>query len=405
MKKSVKLLIAAAVVVFAAVNILKCFNPKIKTEMVLHGEMEKSYSFDAMIIRDESVVKADSNGVLESMVSENEMVKKGKHVASIYENAVDENIKKKLIHVNERIAEIKNAGSSATDSFGDNYRAESNIDAKISEMIDASQERDVSKLVSIKNELGLLNDKKNALSGDSSQTREILNSLQKEKAGYEKNLSDSHQDLFSPTSGIYSTKIDGYEELVTPASAMEMTPSDFESVKDTKISKETIAESGIVCKIIDSYEWSVAVIVTDEELSSLKTGDTVYIRNHSSADDAKAVIKYISSPENGKYVLTAASDVACSWAMDKRFVKIDLIKKKYSGLKVPASALRVKDDVAGVYTASDGIVQFKPVNILYKNGTYAIVEENNTLGRGLLLYDEVIVSSGRNIKSGMRINK
>ena len=272
-------------------------------------------------------------------------------------------------------------------------------------MIEASYEHDVSRLVRLKNELGLLNDKKNALSGDVGKADEILMSLQEEKAQFEGKLSKSKQDLLSPSSGIYSTNIDGFEKLVTEESTENMTPDDLETLLKTKITKEDIAKSGIVCKIIDSFEWSVAVIVTQNELSNLKTGDTVYLRNHNSSEDAVATVNYISTPKNGKYVLTATSGVACSWAMEERISSIDLVKKRYSGLKVPIDAVRVHDDVTGVYTVVDGIVNFKKVNIFYKNNKYAIVEENNATTGGLLLYDEVIVSSGDGIRDGMRINR
>lgn len=404
MKQIFKFLIIAAAVLLVAVNAVKYFNPEIKTDMVQHGEMEKSYSLDALIIRNETVVTADRKGVLESMVAENEMVRKDKHIASIYENEVDESVKKKIIHINERINEIQNARASATDNFSDDYRVETSIDNKISRMIEASLKHDVSKLIRLKNELGLLNDKKNALSGDSGKADEILKSLQEEKAQIEGKLSKSKQDLYSPASGIYSTNVDGFEKLVNEESVSNMTPDDLETLMQTKITKEDIKKSGVVCKIIDSFEWSAAVIVTQNELSNLKVGDTVYLRNHNSSEDAVATIGYISAPKNGKYVLTATSSAACTWATEGRIASIDLIKRKYTGLKVPIEAVRVKDDITGVYTVVDGIVHFKKVNVLYKNNKYAIVEENNAATGGLLLYDEVITSGGR-VKDGMRINR
>ena len=173
MKKAFKFLLITAIVLFIGVNAIKFFNPEIKTDMVSHGEMEMSYSLDALIIRNETVVTADRSGVLESMVTENEMVRKDKHIASIYESEVDENAKKKLIYINERINEIQNARAAATDNFSDDYRVESSISGKITEMIKASAEHDVSKMMKLKNELGLLNDKKNALSGNIEKADQI----------------------------------------------------------------------------------------------------------------------------------------------------------------------------------------------------------------------------------------
>ena len=67
MKKAFKFLLIIAILLFVGVNAIKFFNPEIKTDMVSHGEMEMSYSLDALIIRNETVVTADRSGVLEFM--------------------------------------------------------------------------------------------------------------------------------------------------------------------------------------------------------------------------------------------------------------------------------------------------------------------------------------------------
>lgn len=403
MNKFLKFFLIAALLVFVTVNFIKILNPGVETQMVQHGEMEKSYSFDGIILRDETLVKSDKSGVLEAAAVENEMVRKGKLIASVYEDNVDEDTKKKLTGVNERINEIESIIASSGEIYADNYRIESGINAKISELMTAYENRNVAKLVSIKNELGLLNDKKNALSGDDGYSENMLAELKAEKAEYEKKLSSDKQDLYSPVPGIFSTKIDGYEEMVSLDAADKLTPEDFESLKKSETSASKKTNGKVLCKIIDSFEWAVAVIATENELAGLKSGDAVSLRIPDSNEEADAKITYISAPDNGKYVLVATSDVSCDWSSKERFVKIDFVKNRYSGLKIPSQAIRVHDNTTGVYILSDGIVKFKPVNIYYKDNKSAIVEENNASG-GLLLYDEVIVSSG-NYEVGKRLSK
>lgn len=402
MKKLIRLMPTILILLFVIINIVRYLTPDMKTEMVQHGEMELSYSFDALVIRGETTISADYKGVLESMVTEGEMVPKGKHVASIYENAVDEGVKKKLISINERIAEVTAARANQA-SYTDSYRTESDINRKLSDMRTAAEEKDVKKITVAKTELGLLSDRRTATENDGGTGEQLLAALQAEKASYEKNLGKSHQDLYSPASGDYSTKIDGYEKVITPESTKELTPDDFKTLTEMKVTKEDVEKSGIVCKIIDSLNWSVAVTATEKELADIKAGDTVYLRNHSSDTDVPATISYISAPKNGRYVVCATSDVSCDWAETERFLDIDFVKKKYSGLKIPSAALRVVDGETGVYTVSDGIVKFKKVNISYKSGKYAIAEEDNSSSGGLLLYDEVIVSGSKKIKPGMRV--
>jgi len=399
MKTAVKILICLWLVFMIIIVIANVSGGSTKLEMVQHGEMEKSYSFDAVIIRDETLIENESNGVLESMVEENEMVRRNKHVASVYETKVDASVKEKLTNLNIRIEEISKLKEEAGSVVSAGFIIEGAIDEKVNELSLAISEHNVKKVLSIKNEISLLNDKKTVWEQGGEYTDKILEDLKKEKEEYEKKLGNSKQDLFSPASGIYSTNIDGYENILSSACIGTMTPDDFYSIKNMK---KTPKDSH--CKIIDNFEWSVAFVATEKEISKVKTGSSVYIRNESSPKDMIATITYISPPQKGKFLVIATSDVSCDWAMKDRFIKIDLIKNKYVGLKVPVKALRVVNNNTGVYVVVDGIVKYKKVRVLYKDSGYAIVEENNVSRGGLLLYDEVIVSSSQKLKDGDKLS-
>ncbi len=404
MKKTVKILVAVWIVFMLVVVVANLFGNSIKTEMVQHGEMEKAYSFEAMLIREETGMSAGKSGVLESMVEDNEMVRKNKHVASIYESKVDAEVKNKLANINIRIEEITKVKEESSNVVSAGYTIEAAMKDKVEELTVALRQGNVKKAYSLNSEIHILNDKKNVWEKGEEYTDDVLDELLKEKAEYERKLGNAKEDLFSPTSGIYSTHIDGYEQLLNPAAVESMSVDDFNTIKNMKVSAEDIKKSGYQCKIIDNFTWSVAFTANKDEISKLKKGSVVYVRNANSPKDMKAVVSYISTPTNDKYVVIVTSDIKCDWAMKDRFVKIDLIKNKYSGLKVPMKALRVRDGKTGVYVVVDGIVKFKNVNVLYKDSGYAIVEENNTSRGGLLLYDEIIVSSSKEYKVGDKIS-
>lgn len=405
MKKTIKFILTAGAVFVGLVIIgYLLFSDGTKLEMVQHGEMEKSYSFDAIIIRDETVITAEKDGVLESMVEDNEMVRKNKHIASIYENEIDDEIKNKLIHINNRIDEITKAGNGSSEVVSGTYQVEGAIDDKVGEMREAMERKDVDEMITLQNDMSLLIDRKNTIEKGPEYTDETLAKLKAEKEKYEKELGNAKQDLFSPVSGVYSTNIDGYETIVTPGAVGSMTPYDFESISEMKVPEKNTKEGGNVCKIIDTFSWSVAFVADEQQISRLKEGTGVYIRGEGSSEDYTADIRYISPPEKGRYLVIATSDVNSEWAMKDRFVRVEIIKNKYKGLKVPVDALRVVEGKTGVYTVVDGIVNFKKVKVLYKDDNFAIVEENNSSNGGLLLYDEVIVSTRKKIKAGDKIS-
>ena len=153
MKKTVKILVISWIIFLILVIAVNLFNRSIKIEMVQHGEMEKAYSFDAMVIRDETVIKAKKSGVLESMVDDNEMVRKNKHIASIYESEVDGNTKSKLASINMRIEEISKVREESDNVVSAGFIIESAMDDKVLELTHAMEEGDVQKAISAKSEI------------------------------------------------------------------------------------------------------------------------------------------------------------------------------------------------------------------------------------------------------------
>ena len=163
MKKTVKLISVIAAVFLFIVLMVKLFGNGIKLEMVYHGEMEKSHSFRALVIRDETVVTTDKKGILESMVKDGEMVRKNKHIASVYESDIDDEVKNSLNNITRRIEEITKVKEENQSAVVGGFHLESTIDAKIRELMTATEKGDMEKVSQISGELGLLNDKKNAI--------------------------------------------------------------------------------------------------------------------------------------------------------------------------------------------------------------------------------------------------
>ena len=76
-----------------------------------------------------------------------------------------------------------------------------------------------------------------------------------------------------------------------------------------------------------------------------------------------------------------------------------VVKKEYSGLKIPKSALRVVDSKRGVYVLTGMQVKFVEVNIIYSADNYMLCEKQTDDEKSLRLYDDVIVK-GKNLYDG-----
>lgn len=392
MKKGFAKFIIFLLVIFMIISGISSMSGKTKTHIASSGQMEKSYSLEGMFARSETVIKSPEKGILESKVGEYEYVKKNKHIASVYIGDIDEEASKKLSEINQRISEL--TAQSTTDAHSnDAHKIEEGITSKINDIIMASNIRNAEKVSALKEDLHLLADKKNVSSGSGADMSAILADLQTQKEHYENQFNSSKYDLTSPSPGLYSSNIDGYEEFINDNNINSMSVAEYQTIKKKKISKEEIAESGTVCKIINNYQWSIITAVNDSTASNLEVGKKVYIRFSGSDSEYPAKISYISPKESNKYIVTVTSTENCEYALSTRNVDFELICGRYTGLKIPISAIQVINDKTGVYVAENSYMRFKEINVLYKDGKTAIVEQNNNKDNYLLLYDKVITHS------------
>ena len=83
---------------------------------------------------------------------------------------------------------------------------------------------------------------------------------------------------------------------------------------------------------------------------------------------------------------------------------VEIVEQSYSGYKIPSNAIRFnKENNSGVYVLRGKIISFIEVEILYSQEEYVIVSASRTGGRGLKLYDDVVIK-GRDVYDGKVIN-
>ena len=76
-----------------------------------------------------------------------------------------------------------------------------------------------------------------------------------------------------------------------------------------------------------------------------------------------------------------------------------IINSTYSGLKLPAKALRLQDDKPGVFVRSGMTIKFVGVNVIYRTDEYIICEQQVSNDDVLRLYDDVVVK-GKGLYDG-----
>ena len=107
-----------------------------------------------------------------------------------------------------------------------------------------------------------------------------------------------------------------------------------------------------------------------------------------SADQALLVFRTGEIPENFNYL---------------RMQTIEVVRQNYTGLGVPASAVRVVDGEQGVDTLIGNVVKFRKIDTLFEEEGYFIVKSYASNESGYaehLKRNELIIVKGKNLYDG-----
>lgn len=394
MKKTVSLLVLLSIVVFIIFNLINLFTSEETSVIAELDTMEKSYKLSGIIIRSENQITAATKdgGILDVAVSENEMVRKGKLVATYFDSNIDDETKSELSRINQKISELSNATDDTIAEEMSKKEIDEEIERKIEEISFASSDRNMAVVSSLKNEVNELVILKNNEEEDLTTVTERLEQLYLEKSSIEKRYSGEKYEIIAPEHGVFSTRIDGYEDIITPSIAFSITYSDYENAKNKNITADDIRKKGVICKIVDNSIWYVSLVCTKEDAKSFSVGEKVSLRFEGEGGEAKGTVEYISKEHSGKYMVTVSSSSYANYPMMNRFASLTVVKESHRGLKIPLDAIRVKDGKSGVYVKTENTLRYKEIEILCKDDKYAIVRFDNTRSGSLLLYDEVIVN-------------
>lgn len=391
LKFFVVLLIAVFFVHQAAAAIYK----PISTESASYYTAADGLNITGLIIRNETLVKSQSGGVMHFIASDGSRVAKDGVIADIYDNESASITLTSIDSVNTKIADIEEMLSyndlEAADLDMINSRVQKSLDSMIVSVAGGNFNNYSECRESL---LSSLNRRQIAM-GETADFSSQLAALKSELASLSASLPAAKGTIKAEKSGYFVSKTDGYEQSLTADILDTLTPEKLDSVK----AEQTPAD--VIGKIVSDYEWYIAAKVSINESLKYKEGDslTIYTSVKSYPQMPVTVKKInISESSSSAVLLFECSDMNSELAT-MRTGPMTVVKKEYSGLKIPKSALRVVDSKRGVYVLTGMQIKFVEVNVLFSNDSYIICEKQTEDENVLRLYDEV-VTRGKNLYDG-----
>ncbi|MBQ0037494.1 MAG: hypothetical protein KBS74_02360 [Clostridiales bacterium] len=205
-----------------------------------------------------------------------------------------------------------------------------------------------------------------------------------------RNSLSNAQNITAPKAGTYSAICDGYETTLTPKMLKKLKPSRLDKVKST----DTTANVG---KLIYGSTWYYAANVTAEQARQLTKGQSAKLHFAKGFEqDIPVTVYRISAQEDGRQTVILTGNRYIAQTTQLRHQQAELILATYSGIRVPANALRMNEEgQGGVYCVVGMTAQFKPAEVVYQGDGYTLIKPTaDAAGEQILRTgDEVIITA------------
>lgn len=373
MKKSVLIIIAAAVFAVGFYGVRYVKKP-VDVMTARAATKENKISAEGLIVYNESVYTAGTNGTFYSYAAEGERVGKERLVATVYDGVVDKEVLQSLNNIDKKIAELEEAGNESTIYYSDESSEQAVIEDAKDKIIDAVIEDEIIQIPSYKSKM----ESTTGIAGSSDVDAELTR-LRAEKSRIEAGLNQNRKNINSGISGIYTTSLDGLEGVITPELVKQYTVADFKALaepQDTVTGNRTVQQGEGVCKVVDNHIWYTACVISRENCANLKVGQSVQLRvQELPGEVVSAKISYISAEAEGadEYLVVVECERYLEGVFNIRKSEVEIILESFYGFEVPLYAIRVQDGKNGVMVRNGSSEVFKECTVLNRNDETGMV--------------------------------
>ncbi|MBO5321156.1 MAG: hypothetical protein J6B22_00940 [Clostridia bacterium] len=393
--KILKISIGVIVAIFIINQLISSLYMPIRTENAVFYTANDGFKITGHIIRNETYVTSNDDGVLHFVTEDGSRVAKNGVVANIYGSA-DASITVSQIDVlKDQIADIEDILSYNDIEAADLGLINSKISNSLGDFIFQNSGGNFENAETLSKALLSANNRKQVALGVATGLSERLASLKKALQGLTSTLPKTKGSILAKESGYFVSKTDGYEKAFPIDDLNKITEEFLSSVKPQE------KEKNVIGKIVSDYEWYIAAVLPLNDSLKYKEGQELkLVTSIKSSPNLLVTVKQINiSEENENAVIIFACNDMNSELATIRTAGMTVVNKEYSGLRVSKKALRVVDSQKGVYVQTGMQIHFVPVEIIYRQDDYILCEKKNENGNFLKLYDKVVVK-GKNLYDG-----
>ena len=379
------------------------------TENAVQATVTDTINADGFIIRDETIIANDSQGVLSYTISNGAAVEANSAIANVFSNEDDAVANSRADAIDAKVKLLEESqksslmGAVSVDVINNNIK-----NYLISYLYDVNRfdvdavKGDADKLLTSINQRQLLTGK---ITNFNSQISELSAQSQSLRAS----SGSSKGSVKTPKAGYFTEFCDGFEKAYPYEKIDDMTLEDLHNIEAGDIPSDAAG------KVVSNVKWFVACEVSSDEASaiSIYDGDITVLLPDASTDPIPATLRRLSRSRDGRALVILQCDYMDSGLLESRYEPVEIGMGSYTGLRVSKRAIhddyvtkttydendkphKEKKKVQGVYVLYGSEIQFKQISILYSTKDYVICDpspKENVLfnGETISMYDKVIV--------------
>ena len=369
--------------IYAIYHIGNAFREKTELFTVTRETLEHTEEFSGYIFRDETVLY--SAGASHSYNYKNgEKVAKNSAVAKAYYET-DSQLGKTITELQGKIDILEKSGSALHIDLAEVDEAISAMRAQIAFYASSGNTAFIDEAQ--KELLILLQKRELAEQNRNSYDSELL-ILKARMAELLAAAGSVSTNITAPKSGYFYSYTDGYEGFCTVDAAKNMSFEVFEEIEALSPEKGNFA--GKIAAVGKWYYVCKMTIEAAEEIVSDERYNCVFTDNSCRESIPLFVEQKLVDYTKGEVLLVFSCAHIPAGFDFSRMQRAKLTVAEVSGLRVPASAVRVLEDGQTiVYIIKEGICRPRNINILFEKSGYCVVAEAETRN-DLDLYDRII---------------
>lgn len=341
--------------VYVIINVLIFVGKdKLTVYKVTEDKISTTYSLTGIAVRNEELLEAEDDGYITYYTEEGKRVKKS---GTLY--VLDKNGKVQKEFANQ-VEEMKGKGD---------IQENSRVKSRLSEFKSIYEDKDFEDVYDLKYDL------KNAVLGINEKSLKKVMEQVKEQVGHAS--FSTRKSSISGIASFYSDSFDGKEPSQIKASDFER-----ENYRVTKLnSTDKVKKGDTVCRVSTNEKWTLAVLLDQEQYTSLKGRKSVTVRF--TDDQMKAAADVKTAKKKDGYFAYLSLDQYLIRYIGERYVDIDLILDTYQGLKIPDSAIVSKQfyQVPAKYITkgNNGVSEGFSVRTTSKDGNVKVEQKEFTI--------------------------